>query len=250
MILSKCFLDDEIEFIRSFLDSVVHDVLNKFDRDKRCTVNKCPVFLRLLYISSRGEKFAKYITAAVGKCYFSAAAWVIFLTRTTFVSMRKYVLPLHHINSVMYKYTSSCGSDYIDSTSSLLACILNLELKRCQLVNTYGSSKADHMINSRKCMADFNVDRLTILSGSYSLYYLKCLRPFTFHPFNLPSVYRGTVCWGWMWSVSNHLLIFPISPLFFFSPLLYFFLHYIPPFNFSGVNSFRGARRKRSYPTF
>ena len=83
MISSKCFLDDEIEFIRStlskngyplsVLDSVVLDVLNKFVRAKRCTVNKCPDYLRLPYIGSRGEKFATYITAAVGKCYFLAA---------------------------------------------------------------------------------------------------------------------------------------------------------------------------------
>ena len=88
MISSKCFLD-EIEFIRSslskngyplsVLDSVVQDVLNKFVRSKRCTVNKCPVYLRWPYIGFRGEKFAKYITVAVGKCYFSAAVRVIFL---------------------------------------------------------------------------------------------------------------------------------------------------------------------------
>ena len=155
MISSKCFLDDEIEFIRptlskngyplSVLDDVVHDFVNKFDRAKRCTVNKCPVYLPLPYIDSRGEKFAKYITTAVGKCYFSAAVRVIFLTRTAFVSMRKDVLPPHHINSVIYKYTCSCGSDFIGRTSNRLdlrikqhlpACILNLELKRGQLVNT------------------------------------------------------------------------------------------------------------------
>ena len=63
MISSKCF-DDEIEFIRStvskkgypvsVLDGVVHDVVNMFDRAKRCTVNKCPIYLRLSYIGSRG----------------------------------------------------------------------------------------------------------------------------------------------------------------------------------------------------
>ena len=103
MISSKCFLDDEIAFIRStlsrnkyplsVLDGVVHDVVNKFDRAKRCTDNKCPVYLRLPYIGSRGEKFAQCITTAVGKCYFSAPVRVIFLTRTAFVSMRKDVLP-------------------------------------------------------------------------------------------------------------------------------------------------------------
>ena len=181
MIMSKCFLDDEIKFIRStlsknVLDSVVQDVLNKFDRAKRCTVNKCSVYLRLPYIGFRVEKFAKYITAAVGKCYFLAAVQVIFLTRTALISMRKDVLPPHHINSVIYKYTCSCGSDYIGMMSNQLdlrikqhlpARILNLELKRGQLVNTSGSSIADHMINSRECVADFNVDWFSIESVTF-----------------------------------------------------------------------------------
>ena len=76
MISSKCFIGDEIKFIKStlskngyplsILDGVVHDVMIKFDRASRCTVNKCPVYLHLLYIGSRGERFAKSITAAVG----------------------------------------------------------------------------------------------------------------------------------------------------------------------------------------
>ena len=192
MISSKCFPDDEIDFIKStvsrneyplsVLDGDVHDVVNKFHRAKRCTVNKRPVYLRLPYIGSRGEKFAKCITTAVSKYYFSAAVRVIFLTRTAFVSMRKDVLPPHHINSVMYNvYTCSCGSDYIGRTSNRLdlrikqhlpARILNRELKRGQLVNT---SIADHMINNRECVADFNVDRFSILSRSHSLYHLKVL---------------------------------------------------------------------------
>ena len=179
MISSKCYLD-EIKFIKStlskigyplsVLNGVIHDVMIKFDRASRCTVNKCPVYLRLPYIGSRGEKFVKSITTAVGKCYFSAAVRMIFQTRTAFVSkdsFRKDVLPSYHINSVIYKYTCSCGSDYIGRTSNRLdlrikqhlpAHILNLELKRGQFVNTSGSSIADHMINSRECVADLNVD--------------------------------------------------------------------------------------------
>ena len=194
MISSRCYLDEEIKFIKStlsengyplsVLDGVFHDVMIKFDRASRCTVNKCPVYLRLPYIGSRGEKFTKTITTAVGKCYFSAAVRVIFQTRTAFVSMRKDVLPPHHINSVIYKYTCSCGSDYIGRKSNRFnlrmkqhfpARILNLELKRGQLVNTSGSSIADYMINRRECVADFNVDRFSILSRSHSIFHLKVL---------------------------------------------------------------------------
>ena len=245
MISSKCFFNDEIEFIRStlskngyplsFLDSVVDDILNKFDRAKICTVNKFPVYLRLRYIGSKSEEFAKCITAAVGKCYFLAAVRVNFLTRTAFVSMRKDFLPHHHINLVIYKYTCSCGSDYIGRTSNRLdlrirqhlpARVLNLELKRGQLVNTSGPSIAGHMINSRECVADFNVDRLSILSQSHSLYHLKMLETLTFNPFNFPFMDRGSL------TICSSLLL--TDSWFFLSHLIHFFLHYIPPFNFFG----------------
>ena len=140
------------------------------------------IYIYKVYIWS--EKFAKCITVAVGKCYFSTAVRVNFLNRTAFVSMRKDVLPPHHINLVIYKYTCSCGSDYIGRTSNRLdlrikqhfpACILNLELKRSQLVNISGSSIEDHMINSRGCVADFDVNRFSIVSRSHLLYHLKAL---------------------------------------------------------------------------
>ena len=205
MISSKCFLGDEIKFIKStlskngyplsILDGVVNDVIIKFDRASRYTVSRCPVYLRLLYIGSRSERLAKSITTAVGRCYFSAAVRVIFNTCSALVSMRKDVSPPHHINSVIYIYIyiyiyilciyiCSCGSDYVGRTFNhidlrirqhLPAPILNLKLKRGQLANTSGPSIADHMINIRECVADFNVDRFSILSRSHSLFHLKLL---------------------------------------------------------------------------
>ena len=118
------------------------------------------------------------------RCGKSTAVRVIFQTRTAFVSMRKGVLPPHYTNSVIYKYTCSCDSDYIDRTSNRLdwrikeylpARILNLELKRGQLANSSGSSIAEQMINSRECVADFNVYRFSILSRSHSIFHLKVL---------------------------------------------------------------------------
>ena len=137
-----------------------------------------------IYIERERERLAKSITPAVGRCYFSAAVRVIFQTHTAFVSMRKDVLPPHQINSVIYKYTCSCGSDYVGRTSNRLdfrirqhlsAWILNLRLIWGQLANTSGSSIAEHMINSRECIADFNVDWFSILSRSHSLFHLKVL---------------------------------------------------------------------------
>ena len=155
---------------------------------------------------------------------------VIILTRTAFVSVRKDVLPPHHINSVIYKYTCSCGSDYIGRTSNRLdlrikehlpARILNIELKRGQFVNTSGSSIADHMINSRECVTDFNVDRFSNLSRSHSLYHLKVLE--TLHVRSLePSLCKQRDCLLGLNVIglypSAHLSYFPT-----FFPHIYFF---------------------------
>ena len=75
MISSKCFLGDEIKFIKStlskngyplsVLDGVVNDAMIKIDRTSRCTVYRCPVYLRLPYIGSRVERLAKSITILV-----------------------------------------------------------------------------------------------------------------------------------------------------------------------------------------
>ena len=147
-------------------------------------VDRCPVYLCWPNIGSRCERLAKSITTAIGRCCFSAAVRVIFQSRTAFVSIRKDVLPPHYINSVIYKYTCSCGSDYVGRTSNRLdlrirqhlpARILNLRLKRSQLANTSGSSIAEHMINSRECVADFNVDRFSILSRSHLPFHFEVL---------------------------------------------------------------------------
>ena len=41
--------------------------------------------------------------------------------------------------------------------------------------NTFGSSIAEHMINSRECFADFDVDQFSILSRSHLLCHFKVL---------------------------------------------------------------------------
>ena len=154
-----------------------------------------------------------------------------FLTRTAFVSMRNDALSPHLINSVIYKYSCSCVSDYIGRSSNRLdlrikqhlpACILNLELKRGQFVNTSRSSIADHTINNSECVADFNVDRFSILSRSYSLYHLYVRSLQT-------SLCKQRDCLFGL----NVIGLWPSAHLSYFSSLLFsprLFLHYIPPF--------------------
>ena len=107
----------------------------------------------------------------------------------------------------------------------LPARILNLELKRCQLVNTSGSSRADHMINSRECVADFNVDQFSILSRSHSIFHLKVSETLYVRSLQ-PSLCKQRDCLMGLnviglWPSVNHSYLPPLG--FFLPPFLYFF---------------------------
>ena len=135
--------------------------------------------------------------------------------------------------------------------------ILNLEFKRGLLTNTSGSSIAEHMINSRECVADFK-----ILSRSHSIFHLKVLETLYVRSLQ-PSLRKQKGCLLGLnvisFCPSVHLYYYPpLSVFFLFFLFFYFsspflhsstFFHYIPSLKkkISGVNSLIRARRNRSF---
>ena len=99
--------------------------------------------------------------------------------------------------------------------------ILNLELKRGQLANTSGSSIAEHMINSRECVADFNADRFSILNRSHSIFHLKVLETLYVRSLQ-PSLCKQRDCLLGL----NMISLWPSVHLYYYPPLrfLLFFL--------------------------
>ena len=171
----------------------------------------------------------------LGKCYFSAAVRVIFQTCNAFVSMRKHILPPHHINSDIYKYICSCSSDYISRTSKQLdlcikqhlpAQILNLVLKRGQLANISGSFIAEHIINNRECVADFNVDWFGILSRSHSIFHLKVLETLYVRSLQ-PSLSKQRYYLLGL----NVISLWPSVHLYYYHPLSVLFCFFSSPFS-------------------
>lgn len=162
----------------------MRDKVIKFRKEKVDDVQKCPVYLRLPFIGSRGELLAKRILSVVQNCYFSAQLRVHFVTRTAFPSMRKDLLPPLHVSSVIYTYKCGCGSSYIGRTTQRLDCrirqhvplrVLNPEASSSQLVNTSGSAITEHLINSRVCAINFSVNLFAVLASSHSLFHLRAL---------------------------------------------------------------------------
>ena len=139
----------------------------------------------------------------------------------------------------------------------LPARILNLELKRGQLANTSGSSIAEHIINSRECVADFNVDRFSILSRSHSIFHLKVLETL-YVRYLQPSLCKQKDC------LLELNVISLILVGFFFGGGLFCTFIFPPPFSIpllfsttfpllkkiSGVNSLIRSRRNRSFTIY
>ena len=114
---------------------------------------------------------------------------------------------------------------------------------------------AEHMNHSRECVADFNVDRFSILNRLHSIFHLKVLETLYVRSLQ-PSLCKQRNCLLGLNVISLwpsvHLYYYPTLSVFFllpFSPFLYYFPWH-SPFKFSGVNSFIRARWNWSFTYF
>ena len=90
MIYSELKLDDEVEFITGtlcnygFPEDIVRYVIrvkiSDFRKIKPDSVQRCSVYLRLLWLGDISDRFANQISACVRKCYFSSNLYVVFRT--------------------------------------------------------------------------------------------------------------------------------------------------------------------------
>lgn len=69
--------------------------------------------VRLPWLGSVSDGFARLVSAAVRHCCFAADTCVVSSARPVLPSMREDVLPPHHNSSLMYIFKCSCGSHYI-----------------------------------------------------------------------------------------------------------------------------------------
>ena len=77
---------------------------------KHISVQRCPVYLRLLWLGRISVRFALQISQSVQRCYFSVNLQVV----------RKDVLPYHHNNSLNYLFRWSYGWRYIGRANQWL----------------------------------------------------------------------------------------------------------------------------------
>ena len=139
---------------------------------------KCPVYLRLLWLSDISDKFANYISDSLRKCYFSSNLRVVFRTWTFLRSGQKDVLPPPQKHN---SFTCACGLQYIGRTNQRLDSRIKQHIPTKIRQENYFADRinnthiAEHLINNRNCASSYSADLFTILSKSQSNYLLKVL---------------------------------------------------------------------------
>ena len=200
MICSESKLDDEVKFITQTLCnngfpeaivwSVIRDKISDFSKIKPDSVLRCPVYLRLPWLS---DKFTNQISACIRKCYFSSNLCGLPHTDCFDIWLKR--------SSLIYSFICVCRLQYIRRTNQCLDSRIKQHVPTKiqqgkyfadRRNNTYGSSIAEHLINNCNCASSYSADLLTILSKSHSDYHLRVLETIhilTHQPslvFNLP----------------------------------------------------------------
>ena len=184
MICSELKLDSETDFItetlfyNGFLEDIVQSVtgykIAHFHKTKVASAQRCPVYLRLLWLGKIRDRFTDQISTCIRRCYF-ASYLRVYCTRAFLPSGRKDVLPFQYRCALIYSFRCTFGLKYIGRTCQRLDARnkqhVSTKIRLGNYVaghinNTYGSAIAEHLINDRECASTYSADLFTILNRS------------------------------------------------------------------------------------
>ena len=81
---------------------------------------KCPVYLRVTWLSNLSSNLEKEVKTVVESCYSSASTRLVFTLKRMLPVARKNVLPTTQKSFVMYGYKCHCDSRYVGRTAQRL----------------------------------------------------------------------------------------------------------------------------------
>ena len=130
MICIKRRLNEEIERIKKILldngysKNIINTQITKkvaqFSTLKRFGPEKCPVYLRVPWISKPSTNLEKEVKTALESCYGSVSTRLVFTSKRMLPVACKDVLPAIQKSFVIYEYKCHCDSRYVGRTSQRL----------------------------------------------------------------------------------------------------------------------------------
>ena len=196
-ICSPSKLPQEIDFIRSILysngypenviNSRIKRKIEQFKLPPKEGPEKCPVYLKLPWIGNISTKFENQCKTAVSSCFGAVKLRVAFSTRKMLPTVRKDVVPTKQQSMVVYQYVCRCDCRYVGRTSQRLQdrikqhipkAIRNQAQTSCDLSqsnHTCSSAIGQHLLNNKKCAAQYDDNQFSILAKGRTLFHLSTL---------------------------------------------------------------------------
>ena len=160
---------------------------------------KCPVYLRLLWLSCVSNQFEKQVKSAVKQCFSAVEPRVVYSTSELLPATNKNVLPALQKSNVIYQFSCHCDSRYVGRTSqrlpdkikqyvpkSIRSCYFSpkrlLPARRCKSstqTNTQSlasdSAIGLHLLQNLTCAQHYDDSRFSILAQGRLLFHLSAL---------------------------------------------------------------------------
>ena len=169
---------------------------------------KCPVYLRLSWLSSVSNRFEKQIKSPVKQCFFAVEPRVVCSTNEPLPATNKNVVPALQKSNVIYQFSCHCGSRYVGRTfqrlpdrikqhvpKSIRSCSSSqkrlLPARRCKSSTqtntqtlTSDSAIGLHLLQNPTCAQHYDDSRFSILAQGRSPFHLSALEATFIKPSN------------------------------------------------------------------
>ena len=101
--------------------SCINQKLANVAAEKPFGPEKCPVYLKLLWICNVSSEFEDQVSKAITSCYYAVMPCVVYNTRVMLPSAKKYCVPTSQKGSVVYEFSCRCNARYVGRTTQRLA---------------------------------------------------------------------------------------------------------------------------------
>ena len=171
----------------------------RFSTLKRFGSEKCPVYLRVLWIGKPSTNLEKEV---VESCYGSVSIRLVFTSKCMLPVVRKNVLPAIQKSFVIYEYKCHCDSRYVGRTSQRLQDRIKQHVpqwlrqqltcprrsqphRSCKRTDTKPDCDyaiGQHLLDNDRCALNYDKEQFSILTAARS----------SFHPNLLEATYIKT----------------------------------------------------------
>ena len=147
LILELMFLHIRGGCSRTVLLFCINQKLANFAAEKTFGPEKCPVYLKLPWISTFSSKFENQISKAITSCFYAVKPRAVYSTRVMLPSAKKDSVPTTQKSCVVNEFSCRCEARYVGCTMQRLADRIKQHVSTS--IRKKSSTVREHLLNIR-----------------------------------------------------------------------------------------------------